>query len=139
MKIPTICGLLLVICLHAVPSYALDGNKLLAYCAVTEKFNPTSDAAGNIKVDTAHMSAYGSLMACSNYIEGVLDEEGHHYPYKTKICPRGDGIDSSQARRIVLKYLRSNPDKLDFPASVLVVNAIRGAFPCPATQEKRQP
>jgi Rap1a immunity proteins len=41
-----------------------------------------------------------------------------------------DGTGSEQAIRIVVKYLNSHPEKLHKDAHILVVEALREAFPC---------
>lgn len=136
MKPYAVCCLLFVVCFFALPCYALDGTWLLDRCADVEKTDANADFSG--------------YNACANYIAGVLDEndfwyavldgEGNHSHDKGKICPWSDkGIDTQQGVRIVQKYLRDNPDKLHWPAAVLVTNAIHAAFPCQANQQKRRP
>jgi len=41
-----------------------------------------------------------------------------------------EGVTQGQIKDIVIKYLNDNPEKRNWMASVLVVNAIIAAFPC---------
>jgi hypothetical protein len=81
-------------------------------------------------------------MACTSYVKGLsdginlelglLDAEG-----KTQVpepyCSKGtDGIEQVQKVRVVLKYIRNNPEKAHLPTSVLFAFAMHEAFPpCP--------
>ena len=102
---------------------ATDGNRLLQICGPLDKteFQP---------------SEMSEVTACTNYIDGVLDalvalQSAHPREIKSSVCaPSDSGINPFQGARIVLKYLRDNPDKLHWTASVLVINALHDTFPC---------
>jgi hypothetical protein len=76
---------------------------------------------------------------CTGYLNGIGDfdfmlsqierERGGGKSIIQHICIP-EGVSSGQTVRIVVKWLRENPDKLHMPASVLAVAAIRNAFPC---------
>jgi hypothetical protein len=47
-----------------------------------------------------------------------------------KFCIPKEVSFQKQLPRIVVKYFKSHPDKLHEPAAVLIVDAIREAYPC---------
>jgi len=112
---------LFIACSHF--SFATDGNRLLQICGPLDKteFQP---------------SELSDITACTNYIDGVLDtlvmlQSAHPREIKSSVCaPSDSGINTLQGARIVLKYLHDNPDKLHWPASALVINALHTTFPC---------
>lgn len=65
------------------------------------------------------------------FVTGVHDAMGACDSLKSldKICtPQGATV--RQLVAVVSKYLKDNPSKWDQPAVVLVMNALRQAFPC---------
>ena len=68
---------------------------------------------------------------CWGYIAGAADmhelmdhgEEAHHS------C-KPENKDIAELARVVLKYLKANPDKLNIPAGILVFDAFHEYFPC---------
>ena len=81
-------------------------------------------------------------MACYAYVVGIVNgvEAEQHYataalqadvgtPYRLPV----DQIESAQAVRITLKYIRDNPSQAHRPAGALVIKAIHDTFPCSAS------
>lgn len=65
------------------------------------------------------------------YVDGIADAAaGLGYAcYPT-------GVDQTQIRAVVLKYLRAHPDRLNDPAPLLVLNGLLEAFPCKRQDEQ---
>jgi hypothetical protein len=69
---------------------------------------------------------------CFGYISGTLDS------YEMAAGRKGftirhcipEGVTKGQMKKIVMKYLNENPEKLHFTASSLVLTGLREAFPC---------
>jgi hypothetical protein len=62
------------------------------------------------------------------YLSGVLDGLQQ---LDWKFCPPKEGFTTGQAVRIVVKYLKANPEVLHKGAGGLVSVAIGEAFACP--------
>lgn len=70
---------------------------------------------------------------CLGYLDGVIDTH-------TSFIIAGSGalgficipdkVTKGQARDVVLKYMRDNPEQTHLSASTLVIAALREAFPC---------
>jgi hypothetical protein len=84
-----------------------SGNKLKTHCA---------------QKDSIFDSAF-----CMGYIIGVADNNSF------LICAPGGsgGVTQGQFTDIVKKYLNDNPAQLHRDADVLVLDALKQAFPCP--------
>jgi len=70
--------------------------------------------------------------SCTGYIEGVDDSAvtlAHWEGFAEYICPP-EGVTSGQFRKVVVKHLNENPEKLHMTASSLVLKALSEAFPC---------
>ena len=79
-----------------------------------------------------------SAFHCSGYLSGFLDGYvlgagfdklalGSSHPL---FCLPDGGIAGDQDDRIVVKWLREHPERLHEPARILVMIALREAFPC---------
>jgi hypothetical protein len=76
---------------------------------------------------------------CVGYILGSHDtdfmvqmlEEHEKITLMKHACPPSNAS-TAQMVRVVVKYLRDNPERLHMPASVLVTDAVRSSFPCKA-------
>ncbi|WP_159815019.1 Rap1a/Tai family immunity protein [Pseudomonas sp. 18058] len=99
-----------------------DGNQLLTTCQVVIKF-----LDGEKKVDPFDIGY------CTGIVEGV---EGSIFilndslPANLKTCYPDTGINNGQKARIIVKYLRENPDQLHMPAAALAMIAYKNAYPC---------
>ncbi len=118
-----ICG-----CLFAQEDWKGDGSGLLAKCTLAvrafdgEKLSSSDAAEGEF---------------CVGYVLGVHDMdftvqmlEEHEKVSLMKHACSPSNASTAQAVRVVVKYLRNNPERPHMPASVLVTDAIRSAFPC---------
>jgi uncharacterized protein YoaH (UPF0181 family) len=107
-----------------------DGNSLLQSCDLYVQ-------AADGKPISSGDAVQGSF--CTGYLTGILDFDitlSHLENDKSgskgvirHICVP-DGVSTGQAVRIVVKWLRNNPERLHYPASVLALAGLRDAFPC---------
>jgi len=79
-----------------------DGNEILFSC---EK--------GNLK--------------CIYYLAGVHDA-WNDLDSKKYCMP--DGVKLAELKKVFIKYAKENPEKLNFAASSVTINAFKKAFPC---------
>jgi len=89
----------------------IDGNKLVADMREFEKAE-SKDSTAN------YQQAYFFI----GYVTGVYDssDDVYFYPAKPTIA---------QICSIVSKYLKDNPDKLSRSADLIIIDALRQAFP----------
>lgn len=97
---------------HAAPTGNNFGNNLYKNCSS----------------DTTSFEGAVSVVACNNYIVGVVDGlvlsgEANRW------FAMPDGVTGQQLQDIVLKYLRDNPNKRHLPGPVVIINAMSEAFP----------
>jgi Rap1a immunity proteins len=101
-----------------------DGSFFLQACDATVK-----------QSDGGELSQQESLLAlyCASYISGFLDATSLT-SFSTKgqknICTPDQGIANDQAARILVKYLRENPELLHQSGRTSVYVALVQAFPC---------
>ena len=115
-------------CLVAQDDWKGDGSSLLTKCSLAVR---VFDGEKLSSVDATE----GTF--CVDYISGIHDtdfmvqmlEEHEKITLMKHACPPSNAS-TAQAVRIVVKYLHDNPERLHMPASVLVTDAIRSAFPC---------
>ena len=115
-------------CLVAQDDWKGDGSSLLTNCSLAVR---VFDGEKLSSVDATE----GTF--CVDYISGIHDtdfmvqmlEEHEKITLMKHACPPSNAS-TVQAVRIVVKYLHDNPERLHMPASVLVTDAIRSAFPC---------
>lgn len=132
MKHILVAVLVCVTCLSCRGQESIDGNYLLAKCPSAVK------SFDHEKLDVAEgvNAAY-----CIGYVSGVLDMDALWLGFDKKaanknlsmhICsPGGEGVAIGQAVRVVVKWLKDNPEKLHWRGETVVVLALRQAFPCP--------
>jgi hypothetical protein len=115
-------------CLVAQDDWKGDGNSLLRKCSLDVR------ALDGEKLSSADI-AEGAF--CVGYISGIHDadymvqmlEEHEKTTLMKHGCPPSNAS-TEQVVRVVVKYLRDNPERLHMPASVLVTDAVRSSFPC---------
>lgn len=105
-----------------------DGSSLLKKCSLAVRV-----------FDGEKLSSLDALEGtfCVGYVSGVHDadfmvqmlEDHEKVALMKHACPPSNAS-TDQAVRIVVKYLRDNPERLHMPASVIVTDAVRSAFPC---------
>ena len=106
--------LIILLTFAVVPTNAtaLTGNKLLKFCEEGMKTPPDYQ-----------QSAY-----CNGYITGAVD--GMFYlDTQKRLCPPKEAT-REQVTRIVVKYLKENPQRLHEDYTPIIFSAITEAFPC---------
>jgi hypothetical protein len=125
-----------LVCAQESQEYpSTSGNAYLRECSVIEK-----DSKDFTQTDMKY------VFACIAYTEGVLDgvqaEDGFQKlaTGKTQTAPFciPDAADNGQIIRITLKYIRNNPEEAHKTTAVLIVEAVREAFPCVAHTAKKK-
>jgi len=111
---------LLALCFSAVA--LADGNKLLLEC----QDGITSMSGGVAKNTVGIGHCVGVLQATMDTLD--LFHEAGGTP-KLVCVPEG-GIPMIQSMRIVVQALEEHPQSLHLNESVLVVSALKNAFPC---------
>ena len=104
--------------------YFKTGNELFDECReVLKQENKTDVVTGN----------------CIGFIEGAADthETLVDSLYIKPIFCLQQNVQSEQLVRIVLKSLAEHPELLNAPASHLVLNSLKEAFPCPESQPSK--
>jgi hypothetical protein len=105
---------------------AADGNRLLESCTSSVQFMDN----GSFSEGTQSAQA----IWCVGYVTGILDALDLARRLSdapgVKIYPCLAGVTSGQAIRVIVKYLRENPEKLQQRALPLSLAALQRAFPC---------
>lgn len=126
-----VCSLLTL----AVPSAAKepwdwhgDGNSLLNFC------NYELQLYDGVEISAADQVKAGF---CTGFITGVGDlnttlneiQKDKNAGFVGSPC-MPTGVTTGQVVRVVVKFLKDNPENLHMPAAALTIGAIRKAFPC---------
>jgi hypothetical protein len=67
---------------------------------------------------------------CEGYVTGVATGAG----MKAGTFCLGPAVTNSQTFNVVLKFMRDNPAQTERPTHLLIVDAMKAAFPCPANK-----
>lgn len=106
------------------------GSALLKWCSAVERFGEGNKRGGwEEDADFYH---------CIAYIDGVEDMWQWSLLAQGKSMPVciPEGVTRGQAARIVVAYLRRNPEMLHLNGSLLVVGAYADAYPCAKPENK---
>ena len=106
--IMTISAAIIVATIAPAKASYMTGNELLEECT------------GNV----------GKQMSCLGYIEGVSDSLDLGRANNSRSGCVADGVTAGQLQDVVIRYLRNNPEKRNFDASVLTVIALGEAWNC---------
>ena len=107
--------------LLATASLVADGNDLLEECLAAERI---------IDGKTVNELEGGKAMRCFGVIYGVRETMRMIDHPSYKMCMPERGIQNKQALRIVVSYLKKNPQNLHFYDISLIMAAYIKAFPC---------
>lgn len=114
---------------HAQTSELPDesGNAFLRACSAIEKAEHTD-------LESLH------VVSCLSYVKGFMDGvfwEAEFVKANTKqemrkpFC-RPAGVENAQLVKVLLKYIRDNPEEAHQPTAVLIISALAKAYPCSA-------
>jgi hypothetical protein len=111
-----------------------SGNVFLEWCSVVEKDEHT-------KTESQHS------IECTAYVEGVDEGVSVEVTFARQIASnpppklycRPENSTAGQLVRITLKYIRNHPEDAHQPTVVLIVEALREAFPCPVNYQGKKP
>jgi hypothetical protein len=110
----------------------LSGKIFLEKCgAVPLLKNGTFDEKGGQEILELEAGAFQAGY-CLGYVNGVYHRasmEGAHGRGPDYVCSRATG--HGEPFLIIIKYLKENPTELYHPASLLLEEALREAWPCP--------
>ena len=101
----------------SVPVEAVTGNKLLEYC---------ENGADQSRSAHFQEDAY-----CIGFITGVVDGL-RYFDFQNRFC-LSEGVTQGQAQKVVIKYLKDNPQRLHEGYVPIIYSAIKEAFPCKET------
>jgi hypothetical protein len=125
-------ALILVVLCCAVESCAQtpdlpdeSGNSFIRTCSAIERVQHTD-------LENLH------VMACVSYVSGFVqgvDFETLYVKVNTnqeipKPFCRPKEVENAQLVKIVLKFIRSNPEDAHEPTAVLIISALAKAYPC---------
>ena len=103
------------------------GATLLKWCSDVGRLKAGDVATTELSIDVAKNAG-----SCSGYIAGVNDGAAGYAipnPKNRRYCLPPQ-VEMDQLIRVVKKSLEDNPPQLHLPSSVLVIRALRDAFPC---------
>jgi len=121
----TITCLVLLLLVPVAQAQEPSGDKLLQACGAVVK-----------EQDGLTVSPTESVLSlwCMGYLGGFLDSLSMTAPLITPgrkiVCPPKEGIRSPHAARILVKYLRENPEELHKSGRVSLLIALVKVFPC---------
>jgi hypothetical protein len=126
--------LLVAASLAVLPVEAADegfwtsGNAFVRYCSSIDK-----DSRDSVEMQ--------QKATCASYVMGLDDGAFLRVaglPDIEPYCYKGgtEGLEQGQIVRILLKYIRNNPEKADQIVPALFLSAMRQAFPPPCSAEK---
>jgi len=105
-----------------------DGNSLLTKCSLTVRLLDGEKLSTSDALESTFCTGYITGSHDTDYMVQML-EEHEKITLMKHSCPPSNAS-TGQVVRIVVKYLRDNPERLNLPASVLVADAVRNSFPC---------
>jgi hypothetical protein len=116
-----------LVCAQEIEIPSTSGNAYLRLCSPIDR-----DEKDQTRED------FRNLVACSGYTQGVvqgalaesaLESSGNGTPAPFCVSPE---VNNSQLVRVTLKYIRKVPEQSHLPTVFLLLDAMKGAFPCAA-------
>lgn len=99
-----------------------DGKMLLARCEQAERL--LNDQRIEDPVNASFCLGYvGAIWSALHILNSQLQP-------RQRACMPKDGIEVGQAIRVAIRFLRENPQRLAENEGVLVIAALRNAYPC---------
>jgi hypothetical protein len=109
---------------HTAFGASWDGNEMLRYCGHALDDPTTLSSAQSMKT-----------FVCMGYVSGTVDSIDSFYGTANSSKPKPfclpvGGLERVHVMRVVLKWLDSNPEKLDSAAPEIITQALADAFSC---------
>jgi len=115
-------------CVVAQDDWKADGSSLLKKCSLAVRIFDGEKLSSTDAVDGGICTGYLRGSHDTDFMVQMLEEHQKITLMKHACVPSNSSTE--QIVRIVVTYLRDNPERLNMPGSVLVTDAIRSAFPC---------
>jgi hypothetical protein len=109
--------------------FVASGNSFLRDCSVVNMEKHTTPAEDTESV--ACLLYVGGVMQGAELGSGVTRFEAKPMALPKLFC-RPENVEMLQLVRIVLKYIRENPEKANKETAALIIMALREAYPCPS-------
>jgi hypothetical protein len=106
-----------------------DGNNLLSQCNVAVNIMDGK----KLTADTQWGIDAGNSMYCFGLLQGVIRLNKIYEVSLRKnalFCTANSKISNGEAARIVVNYLKENPEMQNEPDFAIAINALIEAFPC---------
>ncbi|QCY09848.1 Rap1a/Tai family immunity protein [Pseudomonas sp. MPC6] len=100
-----------------------DGNELLTQCQASLR---SMEIAPNSAPDFNAGFCFGTVAAVMNTMTNLY----YDLPKEARACFPVNGIQYTQAVRIVTRYMSEHPASLHKSGALLSIEAFRSAFPC---------
>lgn len=118
------------------PPHSLDADK--EFYSSGTAFLSVCSAVDRVKGKQQSSTDLADARACQSYVRGVVDgvtvqhiwSRSHGDPSKAAFCVQFEKLPPVQIVDAVLRYLRDNPDKQRFDASIAVEEVLHNRFPC---------
>jgi hypothetical protein len=109
---------------HIAFGASWDGNEMLRYCGRALDDPTTLSSAQSMKT-----------FVCMGYVTGTVDSIETFYSTSNSSKPKpfclpAGGLERVHVMRVVIKWLDSNPEKLDRAAPEIITQALADEFPC---------
>ncbi len=119
--------ILMVLCVLFITGNAhADGNKLLEYCQVTLNQIDTRIPPSDFVTALNSGRCLGFVKGVRSTMQILLSDEYHT---RHRVCFPTNSNDG-QIIRVVVKYLKDNPERLHENETLLAMTAIQSAFRC---------
>jgi Ssp1 endopeptidase immunity protein Rap1a len=121
-------SLVFMVSLCGAQSSDVDGNQLFERCSAYLKARDNPPLTVKEQVDAGFCLGYMSAIADTNDRDVKAALEDHKAAERYFCAPSNATIE--QLTRVVVKWIKENPEKMHYNAGVISEAALRAAFPC---------
>ena len=115
--VPTLLLICVAICAHEAQAYFISGNELVEWMRGYEK-----TVRGECYCSSSDAECLEGSASFVAYVCGVFDATSGRYSLP-------DGVARGQVAAVVSKFLNEHPEEWSAPAALLVIEALKKAFP----------
>lgn len=105
-----------------------DGNSLLTFCSLEVRLFDGDSLTGAEQVEAGYCVGYVTAVGDVLTTTGEIQKDKGIKLIEPVCVPKS--VPTGQVIRVLVKYLKENPEQLHYPADVLTIGALRRAFPC---------